>query len=619
MMKKMFVGSLFVCFLVGVLCSVSLAEDGWVSIFNGKDLTGWRASENQGTFTVKDGILIVHGARSHLFYEGPVGGADFKNFEWKADVKTFPKANSGMYIHTEYQQTGWPGKGYEVQVNSTHSDRKKTGGLYGIVDVLDNAPSKDGEWFTQHIIVKDKRIIIKVNGKTTVDYTEPDGVTGGRKLSSGTVAIQGHDPGSIVHYKNIMIKPLDCNCKWVDLFDGKTLDGWTQKNGTAKYEVKDGAILGTTAKGSPNSFLCTDKLYGDFALDFEVKVDTSLNSGVQIRSNSYKEYRDYRVHGYQVEIATNGNAGFIYDEARRGWLSKDRSNEAARAAFKDGQWNKYNVVCKGDSIKTWINGVPVANVVDAMTKLGFIALQVHAFGGDTPGIVQWRNIRIKGRAIDPVINVVVLTGGHGFEKEAFEDVFKGHDDIKCVQYELKDDSEIFEDVSGWDYDVILLYNMTQKISKKRKANFKKLLDDGVGLFMTHHAMGAWNDWDEYRKIVGAKFFLKDTELDGRQWKRSVYKHDVDINVHVADKEHTITRGMKDFVIHDETYGKCWMADDNHVLLSTDEPTSNKEICWVRSYGKARVCGLESGHDGKAYANASYRRLIAMGIRWCAGR
>jgi type 1 glutamine amidotransferase len=614
-MKKCLV--LFV--VSAVLCGAVFAEDGWISLFNGKDLSGWKASESKGTFSVENGMLIVHGNRSHLFYEGPVGGANFKDFEWKAEVKTFPKANSGMYIHTEYQESGWPSKGYEVQVNTSHSDPKKTGGLYGIVDVMDNAPSKDGEWFTQHIIVQGKRIIIKVNGKTTVDYMEPEGVTGGRKLSSGTVAIQGHDPGSIVHYRNIMIKPLDCLCDWTDLFDGKSLNGWTQKNGTASYEVKDGTIVGTTKKGSPNSFLCTDKLYGDFELEFDVNVDSRLNSGVQIRSNSYKEYRDYRVHGYQVEIATNGNAGLIYDEARRpGWLSQDLSDKAARGAFKDGQWNKYNVVCKGDSIRTWVNGVPVANDTDGMTRVGFIGLQVHGFGDDTPAKVAWRNIRIKGKAIDPVIKAVVLTGGHGYEKEAFEDVFKGHDDIKCVQYELKDDSEIFEDISGWDYDVIVLYNMTQNISDNRKANFKKLLEDGVGLFMTHHAMGAWNEWDEYARMTGTKFLLKEAVVEGKTMPQSGYKHDVDMEVHVEPVKNTVTLDMKDFAIHDETYNKCWFAADNVVLLTTDEPTSNREICWVRGYGKARVCGLELGHDSKAYANDAYRRLIAMGIRYCAG-
>lgn len=183
--------------------------------------------------------------------------------------------------------------------------------------------------------------------------------------------------------------------EWHKLFNGKDLTGWEQVNGTADYKVEDGVIVGTTAEGSPNSFLCTKKHYGDFELEFEVKVDTPLNSGVQIRSNSLKEYRDGRVHGYQVEISTNGEAGFIYDEARRGWLSKDRSNKEARAAFKDGQWNKYRVVCKGDSIKTWINGVPVADVTDDMTPSGFIGLQVHSYRGDKPAQVRWRNIQLK--------------------------------------------------------------------------------------------------------------------------------------------------------------------------------------------------------------------------------
>jgi len=182
---------------------------------------------------------------------------------------------------------------------------------------------------------------------------------------------------------------------WVSLFNGKDLSGWKQLNGTATYAVEDGAIVGTTTKGSPNSFLCSEKDYGDFELQFDVKVDRQLNSGVQIRSQSKPDYQNGRVHGYQVEIATNGTAGFIYDEARRGWLSKDRSNPAARAAFKDGQWNHYRVVCQGDSIKTWVNDVPVADLKDSMTKSGFIGLQVHSVGGDPHWQVRWRNLRLK--------------------------------------------------------------------------------------------------------------------------------------------------------------------------------------------------------------------------------
>jgi hypothetical protein len=182
---------------------------GWHSLFDGKTLDSWRASENEGTFKVENGMIVVHGPRSHLFYTGPVENADFKDFEFKAQVMTTPGSNSGIYFHTEYQETGWPSKGYECQVNTTHSDRKKTGGLYGVQDVIDDAPSTDNEWFDYYIKVKGKRIIIKIDGKTTVDWTEPDDWDqGGRKISSGTFALQGHDPKSLVYYKNIMVKPL---------------------------------------------------------------------------------------------------------------------------------------------------------------------------------------------------------------------------------------------------------------------------------------------------------------------------------------------------------------------------------------------------------------------------
>jgi hypothetical protein len=180
---------------------------------------------------------------------------------------------------------------------------------------------------------------------------------------------------------------------WVKLFDGKTLDGWKQLNGTATYVVDDGTILGTTKEGSPNSFLCTTKNYADFELRFEVLLDSRLNSGVQIRSESKADYQNGRVHGYQVEIAANGTAGYIYDEARRGdWLGKDRED---KHQFKVDKWNEYRVVCHGDSIKTWVNGIPIADLKDSMTASGFIGLQVHSFGDEKPAWVRWRNIRIK--------------------------------------------------------------------------------------------------------------------------------------------------------------------------------------------------------------------------------
>jgi hypothetical protein len=183
---------------------------------------------------------------------------------------------------------------------------------------------------------------------------------------------------------------------FVDLFDGETLNGWTQRNGSATYEVVDGTIVGTTAAGSPNSFLCSDRFFGDFELEFEVRLlDDELNSGVQIRSHSIPTHQDGRVHGYQVEISTNGHAGFVYDEARRGWLSTDRDDPAARSAFRNGAWNRYRVVCFGPTIRTWINDVPVAEVVDDWSPAGFIGLQVHAVGGDPKWKVAWRNIRLR--------------------------------------------------------------------------------------------------------------------------------------------------------------------------------------------------------------------------------
>lgn len=199
---------------------------------------------------------------------------------------------------------------------------------------------------------------------------------------------------------------------WVDLFDGKTKQGWTQKGGVAKYDVEDGMIVGRAVLDTPNSFLCTGKEYGDFILELEFKADEGINSGIQIRSHCYdkettveikgkqKAFPAGRVHGYQVEIDTSDRAwsAGIYDESRRGWLNDLKDNPEARAAFKQNEWNKYRIKWKGDSIKTWINGVPAADLKDSLTAKGFIALQVHSIRNKTERIgkeIRWRNVRIK--------------------------------------------------------------------------------------------------------------------------------------------------------------------------------------------------------------------------------
>lgn len=194
------------------------------------------------------------------------------------------------------------------------------------------------------------------------------------------------------------------------LFDGKTLNGFTQRGGKAKYEVIDGEIVGTSVPNTPNSFLCTDKEYGDFILEFDFKVHPKLNSGVQIRSQCYEEnttveingkefkFPAGRVHGYQVEIDPSARAwtAGIYDESRRGWLANLQDNEPARKAFKSEDWNHIRVECKGDSIKTYLNGVLAADLKDDVTPKGFIGLQVHGVGkNEEPMEVRWRNLRIQ--------------------------------------------------------------------------------------------------------------------------------------------------------------------------------------------------------------------------------
>lgn len=187
-------------------------KDDWKALFDGKSLNNWKVGNNAATFTVADGMIVAHGPTAHLFYEGDINHHHFKNFEFKAEVMTTPGSNSGIYFHTAYQESGWPAKGYEVQVNNSHSDWRRTGSLYGIADVKE-VLVKDNEWFTEHIIVQGKRVLVKINDKIVVDYTEPENVRRNsadslRILSNGTFALQGHDPGSKVFFKNLRVKIL---------------------------------------------------------------------------------------------------------------------------------------------------------------------------------------------------------------------------------------------------------------------------------------------------------------------------------------------------------------------------------------------------------------------------
>lgn len=205
---------LYLIALVALSCSSGKksASDGWVSLFDGKSFSGWKVGANAGSFKIDNGTITVNGDVAHLFYDGPVQQHDFKNFEFSAEVMTTPGSNSGIYFHTRYQESGWPKKGYEVQVNNSHSDWRRTGSLWAIEDVKETYV-KDNEWFTLHITVKDKHISVAINDKQVVDYSEPanapreEGMKE-RLVSSGTFALQGHDPKSKVYYRNIRVKAL---------------------------------------------------------------------------------------------------------------------------------------------------------------------------------------------------------------------------------------------------------------------------------------------------------------------------------------------------------------------------------------------------------------------------
>jgi type 1 glutamine amidotransferase len=599
------------------VCGVATAgEDGWIPLLRSQeDLEkNWKASENQGTFKFENGELVVFGDRSHLFYVGPVNGANFKSFEFKAQVKTTKGSNSGIYFHTEYQQTGWPNKGYECQVNTTHSDRKKTGGLYGVQDVIDNAPSKDDQWFDYYIKVEGKHIIIKIDGKTTVDWTEPDDwQQGGRKIADGTFAIQGHDPKSLIYYRNIMVRPLPDDAGWISLFNGKSLDGWKASENQGTFTVKDGelVVFGNRShlfyEGPVNN-----ATFRNFEFTADVKTTKGSNSGIYFHTE-YQE-TDWPRKGYECQVNTTHS-----DRKKTGGLYGVQ-DVIDNAPSKDDQWFNYYVKVEGKHIIVKIDGKTTVDWTEPddwqqggrKIDSGTFAIQGH----DPKSLVYFKNIKV--RPLDP-IKVVVVTGGHGFEHEPFFKLFQGYGDIQYVEAAQKDHSELFEDTSNWDYDVIVLYNMSQNISPKRQENFKALLKRGVGLVGLHHAEGAFNTWEDYRQIIGARYPLKPQEIDGVQYAQGTYDHDMDMNVKIADREHPITKGMSDFTIHDETYKGIWFAKDNHVLLTTDHPKSDPTICWVRPSGDNRTVFLQLGHDSKAYANPNYRQLIIRSIRWAGGR
>ncbi|MHC4908252.1 MAG: family 16 glycoside hydrolase [Planctomycetota bacterium] len=325
-------------------------------------------------------------------------------------VKGQGRSNSGVYLQGRYEVQVLDSFGLEPMANGC-------GAIYSVRAPTVNAARAPGEWQSYLIDFKAPRwspeneklapamLTVVHNGVVIHDRVSVPRSTGAGAAEGPT---PGHlflqDHGNPVRFRNIWAKVRPVTWEGPDapgferLFDGTTLNGWTQRGGKATYTAEDGAIVGRTAPNQPNSFLCTEELYGDFVLELEFKVDDELNSGVQIRSESTPEYRNGRVHGYQVEIdpSTRAWSAGIYDESRRGWLAPLETNEAARRAFRNGAWNRLRVVARGDRFQTFLNGVPAADLTDDMTAAGFIGLQVHGVGSRTDTLeVRWRDIRLK--------------------------------------------------------------------------------------------------------------------------------------------------------------------------------------------------------------------------------
>jgi hypothetical protein len=320
------------------------------------------------------------------------------------------RGNSGVYLQDRYEVQILESWGRDPAVDGC-------GAIYGRVAPRVNAAGPPGAW-QEYLIdftaprwdgddrkIRNARVTIWHNGVLIHDDVQIEGKTGrgaAEGPAAGPIVLQDH--GHPIRFRNVWVLPDPPGWEGRDaegfeaLFDGRTLDGWRRLGGGAEYRVEDGQIVGTTRPDQPNSFLCTERMFDDFILELEFKVDPELNSGIQIRSNSDPAYQDGRVHGYQVEIDPSERAwtAGIYDEARRGWLASLDEDAPARTALQPGGWNRLRIVAVGDHIRTWLNGVPAADLVDSMTPCGFIGLQVHGVGERAdPLEVRWRDIRIR--------------------------------------------------------------------------------------------------------------------------------------------------------------------------------------------------------------------------------
>ncbi len=458
---------------------------------------------------------------------------------------------------------------------------------------------------------------------------------------------------------------------WESLFDGKTLDGWVQRNGKAKYTVQDGMIVGTTVLNTPNSFLCTEKMYTDFILELEFFVKPGMNSGIQIRSHSFEHFKNYRVHGYQVEIdpgtgaykrsprnlladgrpapetAPRSWSGGIYDEARRGWLNNLTKNPAARKAFKQNQWNHYRIEAIGDRIRTWVNGVPAADLIDDMTSTGFIALQVH--GSKQAGnSIKWRNIRIQdiSRANKKILKALIVDGQNNHDWKRTTPVLKslleetGMFEVDVATSPAKGRPMDTFKPSFSKYDVIVSNYTGDDWPKQTQDTLVEYMENGGGLVIYHAADNAFPKWQEWNEMIaiggwggrneksGPMVRYRDGKVvfDNSPGRGGTHGPQHEFQVVMRDRLHAITAGLPEKWMHskDELYSKLRGPAKNMKVLATAYADPAKKgtgehepILFTVKYGKGRVFHTVLGHGPEQLRCVGFIVTFLRGTEWAA--
>jgi type 1 glutamine amidotransferase len=438
---------------------------------------------------------------------------------------------------------------------------------------------------------------------------------------------------------------------WEHLFDGKTLNGWVQRNGQAKYTVEDGMIVGTTVLDTPNSFLCTEKMYTDFVLELEFLVEPGMNSGIQIRSNSFKHYKDYRVHGYQVEIDTSSRAwsGGIYDEARRGWLYPLKDKPEAQKAFKQEQWNHYRIEAISDRIQTWVNGVPAADLKDDMTFTGFIALQVHG-SKQADKEIKWRNIRIQDlgrKGKKGTLKALIVDGQNNHDWKGTTPILKSL---------LKETGLFAVDVATSpangqpmdtfkpnfsEYDVVVSNYTGDDWPKETHDALVDYMSNGGGLVIYHAANNAfpkWKEWNEMTALGGwggrdekagpmVRYRDDKVVLDNSPGRGGSHGPQHEFQIIIRDRHHPITAGLPEKWMHtkDELYSELRGPAKNMTVLATAyaDPAKKKgtgehepSLFTVR-YGKGRVFHTALGHGPEQLRCVGFIFTFQRGTQWAA--